>query len=111
MAGHGVLSLTIKDETVLYAAYMPFIQYGGLFVPTNRSLELGKEVFVLLKLLGEPEKIPVAGRVVWITPARAQGTRRRGVGIQFIEPEGTLRAKIENILAGQLESGKATHTL
>jgi len=64
MAGHGVLSLTIKDETVLYAAYMPFIQDGGLFVPTNRSLELGKEVFVLLKLLGEPEKIPVAGRVV-----------------------------------------------
>ena len=111
MAGHCVLSLTIKDETVLYAAYMPFIQNVGLFVPTNRSLELGKEVFVLLKLLGEPEKIPVAGRVVWITPARAQGKRRRGVGIQFIEPEGTLRAKIKNILAGQLESGKATHTL
>ena len=78
---------------------------------TIQSFELGKEVFVLLKLLDEPEKIPVAGRVVWITSARVQGTRVRGVGIQFIEPEGTLRAKIENILAGQLESGKATHTL
>ena len=78
---------------------------------TIQSFELGKEVFVLLKLLDEPEKIPVAGRVVWITPARAQGTRVRGVGIQFIEPEGTLRAKIVNILARQLESGKTTHML
>lgn len=111
MAGHGVLSLTIKDEAVLHAAYMPYVQYGGLFVPTNRSFELGGEVFMLLKLLDEPEKIPVAGKVVWITPARAQGTRVRGVGIQFNEPEGTTKAKVENILAGQLESGKATHTL
>ena len=71
MAGHGLLSLTVKDETVLYAAYMPSIQFGGLFVSTTRSFELGKEVFVLLKLLDEPEKIPVAGRVTWITPARA----------------------------------------
>ena len=111
MAGQGVLSLTIKNEVVLYAAYMPFVQYGGLFVPTNRSLELGGELFMLLQLLGEPEKIPVVGKVIWITPPRAQGERIRGVGIQFIEPEGTVRAKIENILAGQLESGKATHTL
>ena len=65
----------------------------------------------MLKLLDEPEKIPIAGRVVWISPARTWGTRVRGVGIQFIEPEGTLRAKVENILVGQLESGKATHTL
>ena len=50
---------------------MPSIQFGGLFVSTTRSFELGKEVFVLLKLLDEPEKIPVAGRVTWITPARA----------------------------------------
>ena len=111
MAGQGVLSLTIKNEVVLYAAYMPFVQYGGLFVPTNRSLELGGELFMLLKLLDDPEKIPVVGKVIWITPPRAQGGRIRGVGIQFIEPEGTVRAKIENILAGQLGSGKATHTL
>jgi type IV pilus assembly protein PilZ len=40
----GILSLTIKDRAVLYAAYMPFVRNGGLFVPTNKRYELGEEV-------------------------------------------------------------------
>ena len=31
----GILSLTIRDKSSLYAAYMPFIKNGGLFIPTN----------------------------------------------------------------------------
>ena len=111
MAGHGVLSLNIKDKAVLYAAYMPFIKYGGLFIPTNKAYEIGNEVFMLLKLLEESEKIPVAGRVVWVTPPRAQGTRVRGIGIQFNDPEGLARNKIENVLAGKLDSDTPTHTM
>ncbi len=111
MAGHGVLSLNIKDKAVLYAAYMPFIKYGGIFVSTNKAYEIGNEVFMLLKLLEEPEKIPVAGKVVWLTPPRAQGTRVRGFGIQFNDPEGATKAKIENVLAGQLDSATPTHTM
>jgi len=57
---NGILSLTIKDKSVLYAAYMPFIKHGGLFIPTNKSYKLGDEVFMLLNLMDEPEKIPVA---------------------------------------------------
>ncbi|NVL32113.1 pilus assembly protein PilZ, partial [Pseudomonas syringae pv. actinidiae] len=34
---NGILSLTIKDKSVLYAAYMPFIRNGGLFIPTSKS--------------------------------------------------------------------------
>lgn len=111
MAGHGILSLTIKDKAVLYAAYMPFIEYGGLFIPTNKSYQIGSEVFMLLKLMDDTEKIPVAGKVVWVTSARAQGTRVRGIGIQFNDPEGVAKTRIENILAGQLESEKSTHTM
>ena len=47
----GILSLTIKDRAVLYAAYMPFVRHGGLFVPTNKKYELGEEVFILLALM------------------------------------------------------------
>jgi type IV pilus assembly protein PilZ len=72
---NGILSLTIKDKSVLYAAYMPFIKNGGLFIPTNKSYKLGDEVFMLLNLMDEPEKIPVAGKVAWITPKGAQGNR------------------------------------
>ena len=33
----GILSLTIKDKAVLYAAYMPFIQGGGVCIPTGKQ--------------------------------------------------------------------------
>ena len=32
-ARNGILSLTIKDKAVLYAAYMPFVKNGGMFIP------------------------------------------------------------------------------
>lgn len=73
----GILSLTIKDRTVLYAAYMPFVRHGGLFVPTNKKYELGEEVFILLALMDEPEKIPINGKVVWVTPKEFKVTGRR----------------------------------
>ena len=73
----GILSLTIKDRTVLYAAYMPFVRHGGLFVPTNKKYELGEEVFILLALMDEPEKIPINGKVVWVPRRVLKVTGRR----------------------------------
>jgi len=112
LARPGVLSLTIKDKNALYAAYMPYVKSGGLFVPSNRRYKLGDEVFMLLTLLDSKEKIPVAGHVVWITPADAQGGRTTGIGIQFSEKDaGAARNKIETILAGSLTSDRPTHTM
>ena len=109
---NGILSLTIKDKSVLYAAYMPFIKNGGLFIPTSKSYKLGDEVFMLLNLMGEDEKLPVAGRVIWVTPKGAQGKRTAGIGVQFSEQDrGQTRNKIENYLAGALSGDKATHTM
>ena len=110
-AKSGILSLTIKDKAVLYAAYMPFLDNGGIFVPTNKRYSIGDEVFMLLTLMDEPEKIPIAGRVVWITPVGAQGNRQAGVGVQFSEQDATANAKIELHLGGALNSERQTHTL
>lgn len=107
----GVLSLTIRDKAVLYAAYMPFLESGGLFVPTQKTYRIGDEVFMLLSLMDEPEKIPIAGRVVWITPPGAQGNRQAGIGVQFSEEDAAANAKIENHLGGALQSERQTHTL
>ena len=106
-----VLALTIQDKSVLYGAYMSFLKNGGLFVPPARSYRLGDEVFLLLTLMDEPEKLPVAGRVVWITPVGAQGNRQAGIGIEFSHEDATITAKIENHLAGSLTSDRVTHTL
>jgi type IV pilus assembly protein PilZ len=108
---NGILSLTIKDKAVLYAAYMPFVNNGGLFIPTSKSYKLGDEVFMLLSLMDEPEKIPVAGKVVWITPKGAQGNKAAGIGVQFTDANNVASGKIETYLAGMLGSDKPTHTM
>jgi len=108
----GLLTLTIKDKSALYQAYMPFVKNGALFVPTTTPYRLGDEVFMLLCLLSEAEKIPVAGRVIWVTPRAAVGRRPAGIGVQFNEQDGGLtQKKIESYLAGALSGDKPTHTL
>ena len=108
----GILSLTIKDKGALYAAYMPFVKNGGLFIPTNKKYQLGDEVFMLLTLMGEEEKIPVAGTVIWMTPKGAQGKRTAGIGVQFSDQDnGATRNKIETYLAGALQADRPTHTM
>ena len=110
-ARQGALSLAIKDRNVLYGAYMPFIRNGGLFVPTADEHELGDEVFLLLRLMDEPTPIPVAGRVVWITPQGTENQRVAGIGVEFSDGDELLRTRIETYLAGTLTSGRPTHTL
>ncbi len=109
----GVLSLNIKEKSALYAAYMPYLKHGGIFIPTNRTYRLGDEVFLLLTLMNDPNKLPVAGKVVWITPAGAQGGKTQGIGVEFAANEsGTAaRNKIEVLLGGSLKSTRPTHTM
>ena len=107
----GILSLSIKDKAALYSAYMPFVTNGGLFVATDKNYRLGEEIFLLLNIMDEPEKIPVAGKVVWITPQGAQGNRSAGIGVQFSDQDDTARRTIENHLAGSLQSDRPTHTM
>jgi type IV pilus assembly protein PilZ len=109
----GVLSLNIKEKSALYAAYMPHVKGGGLFIPTNKSFHLGDEVFMLLSLVDDPAKLPVAGRVVWITPPSSHANKPQGIGVQFGGDEGGINAKnkIENLLAGYSQSGRPTHTM
>ena len=112
MAKPGLLTLTIKDKSALYLAYMPFVVNGGLFIPTSSSYNLGDEVFMLLNLMDDGEKIPVAGRVIWMTPRGAQGKRTAGIGVQFSDQDdGDTQKKIDNYLAGALGGEKPTHTM
>jgi type IV pilus assembly protein PilZ len=112
MAKPGLLTLTIKDKSALYLAYMPFVRNGGLFIPTTNAYKQGDEVFMLLNLMGEADKIPVAGKVIWMTPKGAQGKRMAGIGVQFSEQDnGDTQKKIDNYLAGALGGDKPTHTM
>lgn len=108
----GILSLTIRDKSALYASYMPFVKNGGLFIPTTKSYKLGDEVFMLLTLMEDKERLPIAGRIIWVTPRGAQGNRSAGIGVQFSDlDKGQTRHKIENVLAAALKSERQTHTM
>jgi type IV pilus assembly protein PilZ len=50
---------------------------------------------------------------VWVTPAGAQGNRPAGIGVQFGDTaEGeAVRGRIEALLAGMLDSDRATYTM
>ena len=107
------MQLAIKEKAALYAAYMPFIKNGGIFVPTTRDYKLGDEIFMLLQLMDDPTRHPVAGTVAWITPHGAQGGKTQGIGVHFSADESSkvLRSRIEQVLAGHLGSNRPTHTL
>lgn len=108
----GVLSLAIKEKASLYAAYMPFVKGGGLFIPTNKAFSMGEEVFMLLSLVDDPVKLKVVGHVVWVTPT-TQPNKPQGIGVQFNEKDGGLEArnKIEALLGPALKSNRPTHTI
>ena len=113
MPRQGILSLAIKDKGALFNAYMPYVKGGGLFVPTSKRYNPGDEVFILLSLMDEKDRLPVAGRVVWITPPGAQNSKAQGIGVHFNADESGVEArrKIEGLLGGVMQSSRPTHTL
>jgi type IV pilus assembly protein PilZ len=108
-----VIQLSIKEKAALYAAYIPLFADGGIFIPSSRDYRIGDDVYVLLSLPDDPQRYPVAGKVAWVTPAKAQGGRTQGVGIRFPADEKSrlLKLKIEEILGASLGSDRPTQTI
>ena len=108
-----VISLNLKGKSALYAAWMPLLKGGGLFMPSAKAHQLGEDVLVVLQFLDEPLKLPISGKVAWINPAHAAGNRPQGVGIQLPDNEvgKELKKKIEGILAPVAKSDRVTHTV
>ena len=52
-----VLSLNINSKSALYAAYMPLLKNGGIFIPTNRGYRVGDEVFIKKRKKKREKKI------------------------------------------------------
>lgn len=113
VARPSVLSLPIKEKAALYAAYMPFLANGGIFVPTNKRYKIGDEIYLILTLMDDPTKYPIAGKIAWVTPPGANNNKAQGVGVHFSADESgqRVKARIEELLGAALRSSRATHTL
>ena len=99
-----VIQLVFREKSALYAAYMPLLTDGGLFVPTARDYRLGDDIYLLLTLPDDPQRYPVAGKVAWSTPTPC---------VRFPGDEKTrhLKLKIEEILGTSISSAKPTQTI
>lgn len=108
-----VIQLVFREKGALYAAYIPMLTEGGLFVPTAREYRLGDDIYLLLSLPDDPQRFPVAGKVAWITPANASGGRTQGVGVRFPNDDKSrqLKIKIEEVLGTSISSAKPTQTI
>ncbi len=108
-----VIQLAIKEKAALYAAYIPLFSEGGIFIPTSREYKLGDDVYVLLSLPDDSQRYPVAGKVAWVTPAKASSNRTQGVGILFPKDEKSraLKLKIEEMLGNHVVGNRPTQTI
>jgi len=109
---NAVISIAIKDKQALYMSYMPYIEGGGLFVPSPKKYDLGDEMFLLVHIMDEDEPVNISGKVIWITPKKAFGNRPVGVGIQFAGDNAKeVKDLIEGKLGASLSLTRSTHTM
>lgn len=94
----------IKDKAQLYSFYMPFLNNGGLFIPTPTPLPPESRVLILLTLPDDKQRKTISGKVCWLTPPNAHMGISQGMGVHFDDSEQCrlVRSQIENMLAGIL---------
>lgn len=110
MAEAQIIKYEIKDPLELNLSYMPFIQNGGLFIPSFETFILGDRVLVDLYLPGKKECVRIEGKVVWITPSNALHHVLPGIGVQFVSTNAQgIKAQIESNLDKSMEVGGYTY--
>lgn len=72
----GIIQANIPDKATLYASYMPFVVGGGLFIPSKQPVKMGEEVFVLATLPEQAQKIPLTGKVIWISQSKMESNSK-----------------------------------
>lgn len=107
----GIIQANIPDLETLYLSYMPYVVDGGLFIPSKQPVQMGEEIFVLATLPEQSQKIPLTGKVIWISQ-KQNGVKLQGFGIQLSGEKGLYyKAEAERLLAGLKSSSRNSYTM
>ncbi|MDO4877948.1 MAG: pilus assembly protein [Neisseria sp.] len=108
-----MMHLHIPDLQSLYNSYMPFLEHGGLFIPTEEQFSLGDEILLALSVGKSQDKKFIRTNVAWINFARSTTTRPKGIGVAFGKDEVgiTTKNQIEKQLGTALRGENTTFTL
>ena len=52
-----MLQLRLESKPVIYASYMSFLEYGGVFLPTDDKFDMGEEILLVLELVGLGDRL------------------------------------------------------
>ncbi|XXQ68700.1 PilZ domain-containing protein [Neisseriaceae bacterium B1] len=110
-----MMSLRLESKPIIYSSYMSFVEFGGVFLPTDDKFAMGEEILLVLELVGpgKTEKLFIKTNVCWINANPSASGRPKGIGLAFTNDESGLKAKaiIEAILTGLLQNERPTYTL
>ncbi|CAM3470360.1 MULTISPECIES: PilZ domain-containing protein [Psychrobacter] len=108
----GILTCHMEDIETLYASYLSFVNNGALFISSDRVQKLGDEVFIAVTLPNSSERLPMNGKVVWIS-SKVQSGRPAGFAVQIGTDIAGQRIKneVERLLAGKIDSLQSTYTM
>ncbi len=107
-------TVIMNDKRELYRSYMPFISGGALFIQFNEEvtpakIQPGQKVFIVFSMLDSKQKIPIQGKVVWITKSGI--TKGFGVALGDSPPMRALKENIENNITDLMAKRESTYTL
>lgn len=110
-----MLSLRLESKQIIYASYISFTEFGGVFVPTNDAFVMGEDVMLVLELVTKTntEKFLLPTKVCWINSNPSAAGRPKGIGLAFGSDEQGVKVKgtFEAILSGVINSEHSTYTL
>jgi type IV pilus assembly protein PilZ len=94
-----------------WASYMGYVQGGGLFVPSKQKVKMGQEIFILATLPEQSQKIPLTGKVIWISHKQS-GFKPQGFAIQLSGDKGIYyKTEAERVLAGSMSLDRPSYTM
>ncbi|NKB62413.1 MAG: hypothetical protein GKR95_09885 [Gammaproteobacteria bacterium] len=95
------ITLIYRNRNELKSAHLPFIDDGGLFIPTHESYTMGEVVLVKVDLPDNNEPLVLSARVVWKMPRDSQNGAPMGVGVNF---PGSAGAALAHCINGLLNA-------
>jgi len=112
MANEIELTHEFTDLNALKNAFMPFVQDGGIFIPTDKIFHLNDSVKITVILPQTKQSFKFSGEVIWIMPKSAHNITQPGIGIQCRHDEGEVFKKVVlELLAAVKDEGAQTDTM
>ena len=104
-----ILRIKCDDKAAFDDHYLGEFHEGGLFCPTTKALEVGKDVLIELVSKALPNRVMIKGQVAAWRPALPRLGVRAGAQVQFACDEGSKRDFILASFSGRLDSPKRRH--